>query len=79
MHAQKSIAWSRMTTGDIKNEADAASLAPLALYAVMFLFKELEKINLSAAPTLTTAFIKAEKETLNLPRMLLSKCWKRKT
>uniref|UniRef100_A0A3Q4H940 Programmed cell death protein 10 dimerisation domain-containing protein n=1 Tax=Neolamprologus brichardi TaxID=32507 RepID=A0A3Q4H940_NEOBR len=51
-----------MTTGDIKNEADAASLAPMALYAVMFLFKELEKINLSAAQTLTTAFIKAEKE-----------------
>lgn len=69
-----------MTTGDIKNEADAASLAPLALYAVMFLFiKELKKINLSAAQTLTKAFIKAEKETPNLPRMLLSKCWKRKT
>uniref|UniRef100_A0A669CT22 Programmed cell death protein 10 dimerisation domain-containing protein n=1 Tax=Oreochromis niloticus TaxID=8128 RepID=A0A669CT22_ORENI len=48
-----------MTTGDIKNEADAASLAPRALYTVMFpLFKELEKINLSAAQTLRTAFIK---------------------
>lgn len=43
VHAQGSIDWSRMTMGDMKNDAASASLAPMALYTVMFpVFKEVK-------------------------------------
>uniref|UniRef100_A0A3P8NLQ0 Programmed cell death protein 10 dimerisation domain-containing protein n=1 Tax=Astatotilapia calliptera TaxID=8154 RepID=A0A3P8NLQ0_ASTCA len=68
-----------MTMGDMKNDAAAASLAPMALYTVMFpVFKELEKINLSAAQTLRTAFIKAEKETPGLTQDVVVKILEKK-
>ncbi|KAL3992150.1 annexin A3 [Sarotherodon galilaeus] len=68
-----------MTMGDMKNDAAAASLAPMALYTVMFpVFKELEKINLSAAQTLRTAFIKAEKETPGLTQDVVVKMLEKK-
>uniref|UniRef100_A0A3Q0RVR4 Programmed cell death 10a n=1 Tax=Amphilophus citrinellus TaxID=61819 RepID=A0A3Q0RVR4_AMPCI len=69
----------QMTMGDAKNEADTASLAPMALYSVMFpVFKELEKINLSAAQNLRAAFMKAEKENPGLTQDVVVKILEKK-
>lgn len=65
--------------GDAKNEADIASLAAMALYSVMLpVFKELEKINLSAAQTLRAAFMKAEKENPGLTQDVVVKILEKK-
>ncbi|XP_029963939.1 programmed cell death protein 10-A-like [Salarias fasciatus] len=63
-----------MTMEDMKNEADAASVVSMALYTVMHpVFNELEKVNLSAAQTLRTAFEKAEKGNPGLTQDIIMK------
>ncbi|XP_054452913.1 programmed cell death protein 10-A [Anoplopoma fimbria] len=68
-----------MTTEDMKNEADAASIVSMALYTVMFpVFNQLEKVNLSAAQTLRAAVIKAEKENPGLTQDIVLKILEKK-
>ncbi|KAK6276773.1 hypothetical protein J4Q44_G00392350 [Coregonus suidteri] len=48
-----------MTMEEMKNEAETTSMVSMTLYTVMYpVFHELERVNLSAAQTLRTAFIK---------------------
>ncbi|KAM8903841.1 programmed cell death protein 10-A isoform 2-T3 [Spinachia spinachia] len=68
-----------MTMDDMKNEADAASVVSMALYAVMYpVFNQLEKVNLSAAQTLRAAIIKAEKENPGLTQDIVMKILEKK-
>lgn len=60
--------------GDMKNETKAPSVVSMALYAIMHpVFNELEKVNLSAAQTLRTAFVKAEKGNPGLTQDIVMK------
>lgn len=68
-----------MTTEDMKNEADTASIVSMALYNVMYpVFNQLEKVNLSAAQTLRAAFVKAEKENPGLTQEVVMKILEKK-
>lgn len=59
---------------DMKNEADRTSVASMALYSVMYpVFNQLKRVDLSAAQTLKTAFIKAEKENPGLTQDIVVK------
>ncbi|XP_035536160.1 programmed cell death protein 10-A [Morone saxatilis] len=68
-----------MTMEDMKNEADVALTGSMALYNVMYpVFNQLEKVNLSAAQTLRTAFEKAEKENPGLTQDIIMKILEKK-
>ncbi|XP_051252855.1 programmed cell death protein 10-A [Dicentrarchus labrax] len=68
-----------MTMEDMKNEADTALTGSMALYNVMYpVFNQLEKVDLSAAQTLRTAFEKAEKENPGLTQNIIMKILEKK-
>ncbi|XP_030008863.1 programmed cell death protein 10-A [Sphaeramia orbicularis] len=63
----------------MKNEADRTSVASMALYSVMYpVFNQLKRVDLSAAETLKTAFIKAEKENPGLTQDIVVKILEKK-
>uniref|UniRef100_A0A8C6PC63 Programmed cell death 10b n=1 Tax=Nothobranchius furzeri TaxID=105023 RepID=A0A8C6PC63_NOTFU len=68
-----------MTMEEMKNEAETNSMVSMTLYAVMYpVFKELERINLSAAQTLRAAFKKAERENPGLTQDIIMKILEKK-
>ncbi|CAB1349285.1 unnamed protein product [Coregonus sp. 'balchen'] len=68
-----------MTMEEMKNEAETTSMVSMTLYTVMYpVFHELERVNLSAAQTLRTAFIKAERENPGLTQDIIMKILEKK-